>query len=514
MPTDDLLESLTRLVDKSLVVVDSSAAAAWYRLLEPVRQYALGQLTEQGEAAGTGARHAAFYTALAERAAAALRGPEPDVWLARLEREQGNLRAALTWAEETDAWETGLRLATALVPFWDAHGHHAEGRRWLQLALAAPTDGVTPRLRMRALAGAGRLAHMHAAYDEAERLHTESLDLARAIGDAQGIAAALTELGMVARRQRDFLRSVTLIEEGLARFRELRDEAGIAWALFNLGVTASMTGGVAGAVPLLAESVARFAALDDLRYTAIAQASHSAALYKNGDVEAATQSLAASLASNAHLGDPWFVAHNLLVVVDIQMYRRQWEVAARMLGAVQALGERVSSAHDDTANFAGLAAEIRAHLDAERFAAAWAEGHALTFDQAVAEALALAVPAAPETGAAPTGQASAEPLTRREWEIARLLARGESNRQIADALFLSVGTVTRPCAPHPAEARPALPLADRRLGGCARRTPPRSPLIPRHSWPGGHRTAPGGGRHARLPPRRRVPQRWHAIYTV
>jgi non-specific serine/threonine protein kinase len=242
MPTDDLLESLMRLVDKSLVVVDSSAAAAWYRLLEPVRQYALGQLTEQGEAAGTGARHAAFYTALAERAAAALRGPEPDVWLARLEREQGNLRAALTWAEETDAWETGLRLATALVPFWDAHGHHAEGRRWLQLALAAPTDGVTPRLRMQALAGAGRLAHMHAAYDEAERLHTESLDLARAIGDAQGIAAALTELGMVARRQRDFLRSVTLIEEGLARFRELRDEAGIAWALFNLGVTASMTG--------------------------------------------------------------------------------------------------------------------------------------------------------------------------------------------------------------------------------------------------------------------------------
>jgi non-specific serine/threonine protein kinase len=113
-----------------------------------------------------------------------------------------------------------------------------------------------------------------------------------------------------------------------------------------------------------------------------------------------------------------------------------------MLGAAQALGESVSSAHDDTANFAGLAAEIRTHLDAERFAAAWAEGHALTFDQAVAEALALAVPAAPETGAAPTDQASAEPLTRREWEIARLLARGESNRQIADALFVSVGTVT------------------------------------------------------------------------
>src|SRR5207253_6844343 len=120
---------------------------------------------------------------LAEQVAPALHGPEQDAWLVRLEREQGNLRAALRWADERGERAIGLRLATALVPFWEAHGHLAEGRHWLNAALAAPTEAVPPTLRMRALAGAGRLTHLHAAYGEAERLHGESLALARELGD-------------------------------------------------------------------------------------------------------------------------------------------------------------------------------------------------------------------------------------------------------------------------------------------------------------------------------------------
>src|SRR5207253_9119100 len=184
----DVLDLLTRLVDKSLVVVDGGDHVAWYRLLEPVRQYAELQLTTSGETAAARDRHAAWYLALADEAAAALHGPQQAAWWERLEREQGNVRAALRWTEEAGASDVRLRLATALVPFWEAHGHIGEGRRWLLAALAAETSAVAPTLRVRALLGAGRLAFFYAdgagsRYAEAERLQTEGLTLARAVAD-------------------------------------------------------------------------------------------------------------------------------------------------------------------------------------------------------------------------------------------------------------------------------------------------------------------------------------------
>jgi predicted ATPase/DNA-binding CsgD family transcriptional regulator len=445
-PDDDLpaaaaLEVLTRLVDKSLVVVEGAGEEAWYRLLEPVRQYGLKHLTEHGEADATRARQAMFALTLAEQAAPALHGPEQNAWLARLERSQGNLRAALTWAEEMGAWETGMRLATALVPFWEAHGHLAEGRRWLGAALAAPTAAVPPVLRMRALAGAGRLTHLHAAHDDAERLHSESLALARESDDAQGIAAALTELGMVARVQRDAARSIRLIEEGLARFRALGDEAGIATALLNLGATVGNQGDLTRAVAALTEALARSEAHGDLRQIAIAQALLGGVLLKQGDLDAATRSLAASLAGHAERADRWFVTYTLMMLARVQVARGWWEAAAHLLGAAEAIGAGVSS-RISTVTYAEMRAAIGEHLDAVRFAAAWERGHALPFDAAVAAALAIAMPAAPETQEPSPPPPDTAPLTRREREIARLLAQGKSDRAIADALFLSVGTVS------------------------------------------------------------------------
>ena len=136
-PAEEVLEVLTRLVDKSLVMVDASEAIAWYRLLEPVRQYAQRHLTAHGEVAATPMRHAAFYLPHGGAAEPALRGPEQDLWLARLEREQGAVRAALGWAgERGDDTALGLRLATALVPFWEGHGSSCRG---------APLVGAAPR---------------------------------------------------------------------------------------------------------------------------------------------------------------------------------------------------------------------------------------------------------------------------------------------------------------------------------------------------------------------------------
>ena len=134
---EDILELLSRLVDKSLVVAEAVEGEARYRMLEPIRQYGLEQLEQRGNADAARRRHAAFFLALAEESEPELRGPQQGEWLERLEMEHDNLRAALSWAlgqeEET---ELELRLGGALGEFWHLRGYLSEGRRWLQAGLA------------------------------------------------------------------------------------------------------------------------------------------------------------------------------------------------------------------------------------------------------------------------------------------------------------------------------------------------------------------------------------------
>ncbi|MEZ4569954.1 MAG: hypothetical protein R2849_06440 [Thermomicrobiales bacterium] len=136
-PGTSVLNQLTGLVDKSLVMVAIDDSGAWYRLLEPVRQHALEQLVTAEEATEARNRHAAYYLSLAEQSEVGLRGPDQALWLDRLEREHGNLRAALDWAHAQSASRRQgsadvpnsleLRLAAALAPFWEIHGHLREG---------------------------------------------------------------------------------------------------------------------------------------------------------------------------------------------------------------------------------------------------------------------------------------------------------------------------------------------------------------------------------------------------
>ncbi|MEU7678503.1 BTAD domain-containing putative transcriptional regulator [Micromonospora taraxaci] len=120
------LDTLARLVDRSLVVLDDSGTDPRYRLLESVAAFCLDRLTDADEAR---ARHAAYYTELAERADPELRGADQQRWLALLDAEMANLRSALDHGG-------GLRLAVALSWYWHLRGRLTEARR----ALAVPGD--------------------------------------------------------------------------------------------------------------------------------------------------------------------------------------------------------------------------------------------------------------------------------------------------------------------------------------------------------------------------------------
>ena len=149
-----VLDQLTLLVDKSLVVADDSRGRTRYRLLETVRQYALEKLGESGEADAVRSRHRDHYTALA----ALLDAPAGTDYEQRLEQaeiEIDNLRAAFGWSRENSDIELALALASSLQPLWLARGRLREGLAWFDAALTdrdAQHPEVAPAVRARALA--------------------------------------------------------------------------------------------------------------------------------------------------------------------------------------------------------------------------------------------------------------------------------------------------------------------------------------------------------------------------
>lgn len=445
LPAGDVLEAITGLANKSLVVVESGERAAYYHLLEPVRQYALEQLRDHGELAATQARHRSTYLRMAERAGAALRGPDQEVWLSRLERERGNLRAALEWTIAHGDAEASLRLATALVPFWEAHGYLLEGRRWLAQALALGADHADPALRMRALSGAGRLAYLHvddagANYAEAEALHRESLELARTIDDRRGIALALADLGMVYRLQRELARSREVLSESLERFSALDDAAGIALALLNLGSTAGESGDSAQAERWVRASLDAFTALGDVRSLGIAQILLSRGALERGEIDAAIDLGVDALGSHTRIADRWFVAFDLMALAEALLARGHARQAVTIFAVAQALTETLGS-QVGAVPFESLRTRIDALRGMRWFAGAWAVGRIHDLHSAVQTAhAALAAPVAAGRDDR-SGHAGAASLTQRELEVARLLAEGLSDQRIADTLFLSVRTV-------------------------------------------------------------------------
>ncbi len=445
VPPGEVLDVVTGLVNKSLVAARSDAHVAWYSLLEPVRQYALGHLQACGELPATRARHVAAYVTLAEHAASAIRGPEQEVWLSRLQREQGNLRAALEWATGHLDAETGLRLACALVPFWEAHGHLAEGLHWLHQALGLPANGIDPALRMRALRGAGRLTYQDAGdsaarYAEAEALDRESLELANAIGDQHGIAWALTELGMVYRLQRALPQSSDVLTRALGMFRDLDDAPGIAMAMLNLGATVGYQRNALHAIDLLSESLERFLALGDRRFAAVARVLLSRVVLTRGDSDQALQLSADALSEHAHLGDRWFAAFDLLAVSEALIAQHRLQEAVTLFAAAQAVSQNLNSTVGGI-SFRDLVATIGTLRGEAWFQRVWEDGHAFDLNQAVAAVHATLPNPRPDRSRTASSGPAPMPLTRRELEVARLLTEGYTDRQIADALYLSVRTV-------------------------------------------------------------------------
>ena len=227
---NEVLDLLTQLVDKSLVIAEEHGTESRYRLLETIRQYGAERLGEERRAVRR--RYIAWAVMLAEQAELQLRGAEQVAWLDRLEDEHDNLRAALDGAlearspgEEGQESDAGLRLASALWWFWYLRLYRREGLEWLQRALVGSTGEPTPA-RAKALLGAGLLTwDLLNDRERAQPLLDQSIVLYRVVDDKRGLAWALNVLGFCLRtwvrptQQEAYSQGAALLAESLALSR-------------------------------------------------------------------------------------------------------------------------------------------------------------------------------------------------------------------------------------------------------------------------------------------------------
>jgi non-specific serine/threonine protein kinase len=385
----DVLELLSGLVDKSLVVADPAGTEARYRLLVTIRDYAAQRL---GGDDALRERHVDWCVALAERADVELRSAGARPWLQRLEREHDNLRAALAWslASKTRC-EAGLRLAGSLCLFWGQRGHLREGARWLETALAA-APAAPPAVRALALHGAGALAWRLGDGARAATLLQQSLVLRRELGVPLDTARTLSMLGVVHSAQRtagDLRRADACFSESLALADATGDPLLVVHNLNALGDIARLHGDLAAARARYGQALQASHGLGESR-AAVILLNLGLVAFAQGDAHDARDRFAQSLALHRTLGEPGGLAACLDGLAGVHAASGDARRAAQLLGAADALrasiGEPVQPTDCD--DHERIVAAARARLDDASFEAACASGARLTAEAAIELALA------------------------------------------------------------------------------------------------------------------------------
>lgn len=423
-----VLNLLTALVEKSLVIFEAGKTGGRYRFLETVRQYAAERLMSIGTWSVGRGMHQAWFLKLTHESK--LSGAEVEASLRRLGDEYDNLRTALDWCEEDELGaEAGLELANALWPFWYMRAYFSEGKHYLGRALERTKALETTSVRAQALRGMGSILYRLGEYGAASTMHEESLEIQKRLGDKNGIASSLNSLGNTYLARGDYEKAKSTFEESLNIFQQSASKSHIAWSLFCLAHTAYLSGDHSAARPLFEESLTIRRVLGDKDSIATSllglgdavrvQGDHVAAgtmfeeclsifqemenksgsalallglggvANDRGEPDSARLFVEESLSIFQILGEKKGLADSLRELASALLALTGPQKAARLWGAAEALRQAIGvpllpfeqEEHEQQVTQARIA------LGDDVFTAAWAEGRALTCEQAADYAL-------------------------------------------------------------------------------------------------------------------------------
>ena len=391
----DILDGVASLVDKSLLRQEEASSLELegeprFVMMNTIREYGLEQLEESGEE-DMKRNHANFFLSLVKEAEPELHGPDQVKWLDRFEIEHDNLRAALEWSLGSGEAEVGLRLVGPLYTFWLIRGYNSEGREWFRRALSQSSDG-SDSARAKAFYGAGGLAMSQGDLEQAVALGEKGLILSRQLEDKKLTSMILSDLGMALIELGETERGSIMREESLSLSRETEDKLTIINALLHSGGS--------GGLPALQHDYEKTRELYEETLALCREGGFKRGLawslfhlgivaINQGDYHRALELLGESMTTFWELRDKFTIVNPLFGTGEVAKAQGRPDRAARLFGTAGFIQESIGVPLGGI-NYPGyerIVDAIGAELGEEAFEAAWAEGRAMTMEEAVAYAL-------------------------------------------------------------------------------------------------------------------------------
>lgn len=443
-----VLDLLASLVEHSLIgMTPASATDTRYGFLETIREFALEQAQATGTLAECQRAHAHVFLRFAQRYGLAECAPPEDQAPARLDAELANLRTALAWFRENGDHDHLLDFAVALSRFWvlSSHGLLREGQDWLEIALAR-SETSSDHLRASAYAGIGTIALHLGERDRARASLNDAIETGIRADNAFAVAHAALGLGAVAIQEDDLDRAMRYFRDAVSAAAKIDDPrlatVQTGRGLANLGLAARLLGDYTSSLQHHNDALDRFRKANYLFGISNGYGDLGELARVTGAHDLAWAHYQECLRLNRTLNNPR-IAHSALASMAVVAAARQdWQLAARWMGAAESFRSRIGLSltfPSDWSDHEAAREATREAIGDAGFLKAWEEGHAMSIVVALDEAVSTTLRRLESvTGGSTKSNLS---FTPRERDVIRLLARGLTDREIADHLFLSRRTI-------------------------------------------------------------------------